>query len=91
MKNNVFGYVDDTIYVGENKFYNFSEAAKIIGKEGFGRNNLLKLLRDKGVFDRFNTPTPEWENKGLFKNVDNKYLTPLVSGYGINYIKKNFM
>jgi hypothetical protein len=88
----VFSFeADDDIFVGENRFYSFSVAVKIIGIKGLGRSNLLKLLRDEGIFDRWNNPTKEFENKGFFKLVKNKHLTPLISNYGINYIKKHLL
>jgi anti-repressor protein len=89
---NVFSFEpDDDIFVGENRFYNFNDAAKIIGIKGLGRNNLFKLLKEKGVLDRWNTPTKEFDNMGFFKIVENKHLTPLISNYGINYIKKHLL
>ena len=78
-------------FLGENRFYNFSEAAKLIGKKGLGRNNLLRLLRDNGILDRWNMPTKEFENMVFFKIIENKHLTPLISSHGINYIKKHLL
>lgn len=82
---------DDDIYVGENRFYNFREAAKIIGIKGLGSVNLFKKLRGEGILDKWNKPTKEFENSGFFKTANNRYLTPLISTYGINYIKKNVL
>ena len=80
--------LDDEILIGEKHFYTFKEAADIIGKKGLGRNKLLKLLRNNGVFNQWNHPTEDYENTGLFKMVSNRHLTPLISSYGINFIKK---
>lgn len=80
--------VADEIYVGKRSFHNFNNAAKIIGKKGLGRNSLLKLLREKNVLDKWNHPTKEFEDMDFFKIVDNRHMTPLISSYGINYIKK---
>jgi anti-repressor protein len=88
----VFSFgADNDIFVGENRFYNFSDAAKIIGIKGLGRSNLFKLLRDRGVLNRWNHPTKEFKNMGYFRIVENKHLTPLISNYGINYIKKKIL
>lgn len=89
---NVFNYgSDDEIFVGENRFYNFREAAQIIGKKGLGRNNLLKLLREKGILDKWNHPMEDFKYKSFFRIEDNWYMTPLISTYGINYIKKRIL
>lgn len=85
----VFSFMaEDDIFVGEKHFYNFRDAAKLIGKKGMGRNNLFKLLKEKGILDEWNHPTEEYENRGFFKVLENSHMTPLISSYGINYIKK---
>lgn len=89
---NVFNYGDeDDIFVGENRFYSFSKAAKIIGKKGLGRNNLLALLREKGILDKWNHPMDDFKYKCFFRIKDNRHETPTISTYGINYIKKNLL
>ncbi|NVN19445.1 hypothetical protein GUA46_13930 [Muricauda sp. HICW] len=91
MKNNMFSSnLNPEDMIGNMKYYNFSEAASKLNVEGVGRNTLLKIMREKGIFDRFNVPTPEWEHHPFFKNVENKHLTPLISEHGINYIRRNF-
>jgi phage antirepressor YoqD-like protein len=87
---NVFSQDIDVI-VGENKFYNFRDAAKLINKKGLGQKGLFKLLREKEVLNQYNEPMGEWENSSFFKVVDNRYATTLISTYGINYIKKHFL
>lgn len=85
----IFSYnSEDEIFVGENRFYNFSEAAKLIGKKGLGRNNLFKLLKENGILDEHNQPINTVKYKSFFRVVDNRHLTTLISTYGINYIKK---
>lgn len=85
---NAFSAVDPDIYVGECEFFNFREASKIINQKGLGRNNLLKLLREKGILDKWNTPTEKLRGKGFIRTIDNSYLTPLISSYGIKYLQK---
>jgi phage antirepressor YoqD-like protein len=87
-KSNIFNRLDLDIICGENKFYTFKEAATIINKKGLGQNNLFKLLREKGILDKWNHPTEEFEQKSFFKIIENKHLTPLISSYGINYVIK---
>ena len=87
-----FGFgAEDDIFVGENRFYSFSKAAKIIDKKGLGRTNLFKLLRDNGVLDKWNHPVEDFKYKSFFKIKDDRYQTPLISSYGINYIKKHLL
>ncbi|CAA7386963.1 phage antirepressor KilAC domain-containing protein [Chryseobacterium fistulae] len=83
--------ITDTDVTGENKFYNFKEAAAIINKKGLGRNNLLKLLREKGILGYYNDPHEEWIESGFFKRADDIYRTLLISQYGINYIRRKFL
>lgn len=84
-------YILDDIFNGKNEFYSFREASKIINKKGLGRNNLLKLLREKDVLDQFNKPSDEWIELAFAKRSDDFYKTPLISTYGINYVKKHFL
>ena len=79
---------DLDIIVGPNKFHNFREAAKIINRKGLGQKNLFKLLRENDVLDRYNLPTDDWMESGFFEVTQNRYLTLLISSYGIKYIQK---
>ncbi len=90
MKFNIFSSDLDVI-IGDNKFYTFREAAKIINHKRLGQNKLLKLLREKEILNQYNEPIGEWKNSSYFKVVDNRYATTLISNYGINYIKKHFL
>lgn len=82
---------DLDIIVGPNKFQNFREAAKIINRNGLGQKNLFKLLREKDVLDRYNLPTDDWMESGFFEVTQNRYLTLLISSYGIKYIQKHIL
>ncbi len=82
----IFNTVNDDVYIGENEFFNFKEASEIINKKELGRNKLLKLLREKKILDDYNHPIDN-NTKHFFKVSMNKYKTPLISTYGINYIQ----
>ncbi|WP_158730232.1 MULTISPECIES: phage antirepressor KilAC domain-containing protein [unclassified Flavobacterium] len=79
---------DLDIIVGPNKFHNFREAAEIINQKGLGQKNLFKLLREKEILDRYNLPLDDWKESGFFEVTQNRYLTVLISSYGIKYIQK---
>jgi len=79
----------DTIDIGT--------VAKVLNKN-IGRNNLFKLLRDKGVLTLNNMPKDEYVKKGYFKVCENKYNLPdgsvkiglktVVFQKGLDYINK---
>ena len=80
--------IDDTDVIGHNKFHNFQDAAIILNKKGYGRNNFLKALREEGVLDRFNRPIDNWEQSVFFQIYTDYHRTLLISTYGINYFKR---
>lgn len=90
IKINIFNQDSDVI-TGEKIFYTFREAAKIINKKGLGQKNLFKLLREKNILNKYNEPLEELKTNGFFNVVDNRYETTLISSYGINYIKNNYL
>ena len=90
MKFNIFNSSDDVI-LGDKNFHTFKEAAKIINHKDLGQKKLFKLLREKNMLNEYNEPLEEWENSGFFRVVNNRYATTLISNYGINYIKNNFL
>lgn len=90
IKFNIF-HQDFDVIVGENKFYTFNEASKILNKKGLGQNNLFKLLREKEMLNEYNEPMEKWTSSNYFKVVNNRYATTLISSYGINYIKKYYL
>ncbi len=73
--------------------YLMEEAAKIIEERGYGRNNLMKLLRDWKIFGKNNRPSQKFIENGCFRYK----LTPhkgyvngvsLTTAKGIEYIIK---
>ena len=61
-----------------------SEVAKLLNYEGYGRNNLMKFLRDTGVFRNrpgirqiHNQPYQEYVDRGYFKLVEQNYVNGL--------------
>ena len=61
-----------------------SEVAKLLNFEGYGRNNLMKFLRDAGVFRNrpgitqiHNQPYQEYVDRGYFKLVEQNYVDGL--------------
>ena len=47
----------------------FKTAAKIIGIPGYGRNNIMSLLRESGFLDKKNQVTPEYSKASFFVEV----------------------
>ncbi len=61
----------------EKKYFDAKELAKMLNIKGFGRNNLLKYLRDKKVLN--------WRNEPYQKYVEDKYAKLIVvkTGMGV--------
>lgn len=61
----------------EKKYFDARELSKMLNIKGFGRNNLLKYLRDKKVLN--------WRNEPYQKYVENKYAKLIVvkTGMGV--------
>ena len=57
--------------------------AKVLNVKGYGRNNLFKFLREKGILDRLNKPKQRYIDAGYFRILENSYCTP----DGITHIK----
>lgn len=91
MKNFNLFTQDLDVIIGPKKFYNFREAAEIINIKGLGQKNLFKLLREKEILDRYNLPQDDWKESGFFEVTQNRYLTVLISSYGIKYIQKHIL
>ncbi|MFS0515125.1 phage antirepressor KilAC domain-containing protein [Nostoc sp. UIC 10607] len=58
------------VVVASDKLLSFSDAAKIINSPGLGRNNLMSLLRDKGVLQISNLPYQKYVSQGQFEVVE---------------------
>ena len=58
------------VVLASGKLLSFSDAAKIINSPGLGRNNLMQLLRDKGVLQYSNLPYQKYVNPKYFEVVE---------------------
>jgi phage antirepressor YoqD-like protein len=73
-------------------------AVKILAINGWGRNKVFDLLRDKGVLRYNREPYQEFVDRGYFKTVEKEFTTPygetaiyrktVVSQRGLDYIRK---
>jgi hypothetical protein len=86
-----FGAVEPQEIIDENKYYNFSEAARIINVKSLGRNKLLNLMRENNLLDDYNSPTEFSTNQNYIKEGNDYYRTPLISMKGIKYVKKKIL
>ena len=83
--------IDSTTVIG------MKEAADILNVKGYGRNNLLKFLRENGILNRKNEPYRKYIDQGLFEIKESKYIvdnevkikpTTYVTQKGLDYIRK---
>ena len=83
--------IDSTTVIG------MKEAADILNVKGYGRNNLLKFLRENGILNRKNEPYRKYIEQGLFEIKESKYIvdnevkikpTTYVTQKGLDYIRK---
>jgi len=74
------------------------DVASILNMEGWGRNSIFALLRKKRVFDERNIPYREYQDRGYFRVIEQKWTTsdgetrinlkPLVYQGGVDFIRK---
>jgi len=75
------------------------EIAKLIGRKGWGRNNIFDLLRDRKVVRYNREPYQEYVERGYFKIVEKEFFAPysdlpqistktVVSQKGLDYIRR---
>ena len=57
--------IDSTTVIG------MKEVADILKVKGYGRNNLFKFLREKGILNRKNEPYRKYIEQGLFEIKEN--------------------
>lgn len=76
-------------------WYDYAEAAKMLNYKKVGRNILLAIMRDHGLFRSNNEPYQEYVDRGYFKvtpvyieEIDETKLKPLISTSGLDYIRK---
>ena len=83
--------IDSTTVIG------MKEVADILKVKGYGRNNLFKFLREKGILNRKNEPYRKYIEQGLFEIKESKYIvdnevkikpTTYVTQKGLDYIRK---
>ena len=83
--------IDSTTVIG------MKEVADILNVKGYGRNNLFKFLREKGILNRKNEPYRNYIEQGLFEIKESKYIvdnevkikpTTYVTQKGLDYIRK---
>lgn len=73
------------------------DVAKVLDM-GIGRNSLFKFLRDKGVLMKDNIPYQEYQDRGYFRVIEQRYtkqdgsvginIKTLVYQKGVDYIRK---
>lgn len=78
-------------------WYNMQEAAHILNFKNLGRNNLMALLRDRGILNSQNMPADYYTREGYFywnyKHHTGRYgkpvyvIVPLASMQGIELIR----
>ena len=86
----------DTVTQSET-WLDFAEVSKIINKKGFGRNKLMKFLRQNDILRFNNTPYQTYVDRGYFKIVESYFvknnevcigIKTVISQKGVDYILK---
>lgn len=74
-----------------------NEVAKVLNVKGFGRNNLFKFLRKRGILMLGNMPYQQYIDRGFFSPIEQKYegnsgvhvvFKTLVTQKGLDFIRK---
>ena len=86
------------VVAGSKDAIEMSEAAKVLGIKGLGRNNLFQFLRDEGILQQNNQPYQTYVDRGYFRVVEQKYTKPngetniniktLIYQKGLDYIRR---
>lgn len=72
------------------------DLSKILGIKGYGRNNLFEFLRNKKVLMENNTPMQRYQDMGLFRVIEQKFMKDnepciniktLVYQKGVQYVR----
>lgn len=50
-----------------------NEASKVLAIPGYGRNNLFRFLRNKGILDNENIPYQDYIDRGWFRVIEQHY------------------
>ena len=83
---------------GSKDTVDMKECAKVINFQGWGRNKIFELLRQKGVLDRENQPYQRYCDMKYFRIIESKYILPtgevkislktVVYQRGLDFIRK---
>ena len=75
-----------------------SAAVKVLAINGWGRNKVFDLLRDKGILRYNREPYQEYVDRGYFRTIEKEFTNPygetaiyrktVVSQKGLDYIRK---
>jgi anti-repressor protein len=83
--------------IDSNTSINMQEAAGVLNIKGLGRNNLFKMLREKGILNINNIPYREYIEAGYFKvretvknikGFETVIIVTLVNQKGLDFIRK---
>jgi len=83
--------------IDSNTSINMQEAAGVLNIKGLGRNNLFKMLREKGILNINNIPYREYIEAGYFKvretvrnikGCETVIIVTLVNQKGLDFIRK---
>ena len=53
--------------------FSMGETAKMIGRSGYGRNNLIRFLREQGILMTGNVPKQRYMDCGYFRVIQSEY------------------
>lgn len=77
------------------------KASAVLDIKGFGRNNLLEFLREKGILDGGNIPYRKYQDQGYFRVIETKWtdkygetkisFKTVVYQKGLDFIRKMIM
>lgn len=75
-----------------------AQAAKLLNVKGIGRNNLIEILKEKGVLDKKKQPYQKYVDRGYFRVIETPYSLPdgtqrinlktVVFQKGVDFIRK---
>jgi phage antirepressor YoqD-like protein len=53
-----------------------AQVAKLLNVKGIGRNNLIEILKEKGVLDKKKQPYQKYVDRGYFRVIETPYSLP---------------
>ena len=54
--------------------FSMGETAKMLGRAGYGRNNLIRFLRTRGILMTGNVPKQRYMDRGYFRVIQSEYM-----------------